>query len=343
MLRKILFATIFILVIQLGFAQSFDKTKLNDYLNELAESNKFMGSVAIIHNDNIIYANSTGFSNVEKQQKPNRRTTYGIGSISKVFTSVLILKAVEENKLTLSTKLSEYFPSVKNSDKITIGNLLNHRSGIHNFTTDKTFLEWNTQKKSESEMIQIITRGGSDFEPDSKAEYSNSNYILLSYILENIYKGSYSDILFEKIIKKLGLRNTYFGNKMNDDNESCSYKFNGNWEKQSQTNPSIPLGAGAIFSTPTDLTKFTSRLFSGKIISKESLKSMITMIDNFGYGIFEIPFKEKFGYGHRGGIDGFNSVVTYFAKDKVSIAILSNGNNYDIDKVLFAIENFIFE
>lgn len=343
MVRRILSATIFIFVIQLGFAQTFDKIKLDNYLKELAESNKFMGSVAILHNDNVIYTNSTGFSNVEKQRKPDKSTTYGIGSISKVFTSVLVLRAVEENKLTLSRKLSEYFPSIKNSDKITIGNLLNHRSGIHNLTNDKNFLEWNTQKKSESEMIQIITKGGSDFEPDSKAEYSNSNYILLSYILEKIYKESYSDILQEKIVKKLGLRNTYFGNKMNEDNESYSYKFNVNWVKQSQTNPSIPLGAGAIFSTPTDLTKFASGLFSGKIISKESLKSMIKMNDNFGYGIFEIPYKEKIGYGHRGGIDGFNSVVTYFTKDKVSIAILSNGNNYDIDKVLFAVENFVFE
>lgn len=343
MLKRILSATIFIFVIQLGFAQSFDKIKLDDYLKELAESNQFMGSVAILQNDNVIYTNSTGFSNVEKQQKPNDKTTYGIGSISKVFTSVLVLKAVEENKLTLSTKLSEYFPSIKNSDKITIGNLLNHRSGIHNFTNDKDFLEWNTQKKSESEMIQIIAKGGSDFEPNSKADYSNSNYILLSYILEKIYKESYSDILSEKIIKKLGLRNTYFGNKMNEANESYSYKFSGSWMKQTQTNPSIPLGAGAIFSTPTDLTKFTSALFSGKIISKESLKSMITMNDNFGYGIFEIPYKEKIGFGHRGGIDGFNSVLTYFPKDKISIAILSNGNNYDIDKVLFAVENFVFE
>ncbi len=343
MLRRILSATIFIFAIQLGFAQSFDKIKLDDYLNELAKSNQFMGSVAILQNNNVIYTNSTGFSNVEQQQKPNNKTTYGIGSISKVFTSVLVLQAIEENKLTLSTKLSEYFPSIKNSDKITIGNLLNHRSGIHNFTNDKDFLEWNTRKKSESEMIQIITKGGSDFEPNSKADYSNSNYILLSYILEKIYSQSYSDILHGKIVKKLGLRNTYFGNKMNDTNESYSYKFNGNWIKQAQTNPSIPLGAGAIFSTPTDLTKFASALFNGKIISKESLKSMIMMNDNFGYGIFEIPYEEKIGYGHRGGIDGFNSVLTYFPKDKVSIAILSNGNNYDIDKVLFTIENFVFE
>lgn len=113
MLRRILSAAIFIFVIQLGFAQTFDKIKLDNYLKELAESNKFMGSVAILHNDKVIYTNSTGFSNVEKQRKPDKRTTYGIGSISKVFTSVLVLRAVEENKLTLSTKLSEYFPSIK--------------------------------------------------------------------------------------------------------------------------------------------------------------------------------------------------------------------------------------
>lgn len=343
MLRKIFSTTVFIFFIQLGFSQSFNKIKLDHYLNELAENNKFMGSVAVLDNDKIIYTNSTGFSNIETQQRPNDKTTYGIGSISKVFTSVLILKAIEERKITLSTKLNEYFPSVKNSDKITIGNLLNHRSGIHNFTNDKDFLEWNTQKKSETEMLQIITNGGSDFEPDSKADYSNSNYILLSYILEKIYNQPYSNILSEKIIKKLGLRNTYFGNNINEINESFSYKFNESWIKQTQTNPSIPLGAGAIFSTPTDLTKFASALFNVKIISKQSLKSMIEMKNNFGYGIFEMLFKEKIGYGHRGGIDGFNSVFTYFPKEKISIAIISNGNNYDINSVLFVIENDVFK
>jgi hypothetical protein len=342
-LRKILSAIVFIFLFQLGFAQSFDKIKLDPYLNELAGNNKFMGSVAILDNDNVIYTNSTGFTNLETQQLPNNKTTYGIGSISKVFTSTLIFKAIEEKKLTLSTKLNEYFPSIKNSDKITIGNLLNHRSGIHNFTNDKDFLDWNTQKKSEAEMLQIITNGGSDFEPDSKTDYSNSNYILLSYILEKIYNQFYSNILSEKIIKKLGLRNTYFGNNINETNESYSYKFDKSWVKQTQTDSSIPLGVGAIFSTPTDLTKFASALFNGKIISKQSLKSMIMMKDNFGYGIFEMPFKEKIGYGHRGGIDGFNSVLTYFPKEKISIAIISNGNNYDINSVLSVIENDVFE
>lgn len=342
-LRRIISTILFIFGIQLGLSQSLNKTNVDNYLNELTETNKFMGSVAVLHNDDIIYTHSTGFANVEKQKRPDDKTTYGIGSISKVFTSAMILKAVEERKIKLSSKLNEYFPVIKNSEKITIENLLNHRSGIHNFTNDQDFLEWNTQTKSEDEMLQIITNGGSDFEPDSKAEYSNSNYVLLSYILERIYHKSYSHILSEKIINKLGLRHTYFGNNIDYTNESQSYKFNEIWVKQTQTDPSIPLGAGAIFSTPTDLTKFASALFKGKIISRRSLELMIMMKDKFGYGIFEIPFKQRIAYGHRGGIDGFNSVLTYFPKEKISIAIISNGNNYDINKVLSEIESNVFE
>jgi CubicO group peptidase (beta-lactamase class C family) len=86
-----------------------------------------------------------------------------IGSISKTFTSVLVLKAVEENKLNLESKIYKFFPTIKNADKITISNLLNHRSGIHNFTNDEDYLKWNTQKKSEKEMLQIIEKAGSDF------------------------------------------------------------------------------------------------------------------------------------------------------------------------------------
>jgi len=343
MVRKIISVILFIFGIQLGLSQLINNTKVDNYLNELAKSNKFMGSVAVLDNDDILYTHSTGFANVEKQIRPNDKTTYGIGSISKVFTSAMILKAVEERRIKFSSKLNEYFPLIRNSEKITIENLLNHRSGIHNFTNDKDFLEWNTQTKSEDEMLQIITNGSSDFEPDSKAEYSNSNYVLLSYILERIYHKSYFDILAEKIINKLGLQNTYFGNNIDETNESQSYKFNEIWAKQTQTNPSIPLGAGAIFSTPTDLTKFASALFKGKIISRRSLELMIMMKDNFGYGIFEIPFKQKIAYGHRGGIDGFNSVLTYFPKEKISIAIISNGNNYDINKVLSEIESNLLE
>jgi len=184
-------------------------------------------------------------------------TKYKIGSISKTFTTVLVFKAIDENKLKLTDNIDRYFPSIENAKKITIDNLLCHRSGIHNFTDLEDYLKWNTQKKSEKELLEIIAKGGSDFEPDTKAEYSNSNFVLLSFILQKIYKKDYAQLLNEMIIKPLHFKNTYFGKPINiKDNECFSYSFNGNWTKETETDMSIPLGAGAIVSTPSDLTKF---------------------------------------------------------------------------------------
>lgn len=91
--------------------------------------------------------------------------------------------------MTLNQTVESFFPNLENAKVITIGNLLNHKSGIHNFTSDEEYLKYNTQPKSEVEMMAIIEKGKSDFAPNAKNEYSNSNYVLLSYILEKIYKN----------------------------------------------------------------------------------------------------------------------------------------------------------
>lgn len=325
------------------FAQKFDKDKLDLYFQTLENNNKFMGSVAISEKGKIIYTKSIGFSDVETKIKPNEATKYRIGSISKTFTSTLILKAVEENKLSLEAKLNTYFPTLKNADQISISNLLNHRSGIHSFTDNENYLSWNTQKKSEKELLEIIEKGGSDFEPNSKADYSNSNYVLLSFILEKIYKKSYSEILTEKIIKPVGLKNTYYGGKINlKNNESNSYTFTKEWKKEPETDLSIPLGAGAIVSTPSDLLQFADALFSGKIISQKSLSLMETMKDNYGYGLFQMPFGTKKAFGHTGGIDGFTSNYGYFPAEKLSFAFTSNGSNYTNNNIAIAVLSAAF-
>lgn len=340
MIKKIALLIVIGLLFQTGFSQAIDKVKLDSYFQELEKNNKFMGSVAISENGKIVYTKSVGFADIETNTKANENTKYRIGSISKSFTAVLILKAIEENKLTLETKLDKYFPTIKNAAKISISNLLNHRSGIHNFTSDEGYIKWETQKKSENEMVQIIEKGGSDFEPDSKAEYSNSNYVLLSYIIEKVYGKTYSDLLTDKIIKPIGLKNTFVGAKINSKkNESYSYTFSNKWDKTTETDMSIPIGAGAIVSTPSDLTQFADALFAYEIIAPRSVELMKTIKDNFGYGLFQMPFNDKKGYGHNGGIDGFRSVYAYFPNEKIAIAVTSNGGSYDpnnISKVLLS-------
>ena len=344
MKKAILTSALFLTLGQIGFSQNLDKTKLDNYFNALEQNNKFMGSVAVSKNGEIIYIKSIGFADIENKVKATENSKYRIGSISKSFTTVLILKAVEQKKLNTNQTIDKWFPTIKNAKKITVNHLLSHRSGIHNFTDDKDYLTWNTQPKTEKEMIEIIAKGGSDFNPDSKAEYSNSNFVLLTYILEKTFTKSYSDLLQEFIVKPIGLKNTYVFGKINPSNNECkSYSFSGSWKTETETDFTVPLGAGAITSTPSDLTKFADALFSGKLLTNESLEIMKTIKDGYGIGLFQIPFYKSVGYGHTGGIDGFSSIYSYFSDDKISYALISNGTNINNNDISIAVLSAIYD
>lgn len=325
------------------FSQNFNSDRLDSLFQILSEKNKFMGSIAISQNGKIIYKNAIGYSDFENSIKNTHDTKFRIGSISKMFTATLILKAVEEKKLSLEETIYGYFPEIINSKKITIENLLNHRSGIHDFTNDEDYLKYNSQRKSKSEMVEIIQKAENDFEPNTKSEYSNSNYVLLSYILEKVYKKNYATIVDDQIIKPLNLKNTYFGVKTNiKNNESFSYKFKDNWLKETETDLSIPMGAGGIVSNPIDLTLFIENLFSGKLISAKSLNLMKTITGQFGLGLFEFNYDGEKSYGHTGGIDGFKSNLEYFPEEKIAIALISNGAIYTNHDVMMCAKSTCF-
>jgi len=344
-MKKIIFTTVaFLTLAQLSLAQTtFDKKKLDNYFDTLEQNNKFMGSVSVSKDGEIIYSKSVGFADVESKIKATDKTKYRIGSISKSFTAVLVLKAVENNKLDLNTPINKWFPTIPNGDKITVKQLLNHRSGIHNFTDDSDYLDWNTQSKTEKEMIEIISKGGSDFTPDSKAEYSNSNYILLTYIVEKSFSESFSDLINKYIVKPIGLKNTYvFGTINISLNEAKSYNYVGVWKPETETDYTIPLGAGALISTPTDLTKFADALFAGELLKAANLDLMMTINDGYGIGLFKIPFYKNVGYGHTGGIDGFVSVYSHFPEEKISYALTSNGTNFKTNDISIAVLSAVF-
>lgn len=327
-----------------SFGQGFDTNKLNLYFDSLEKHNKFMGSVSLLIGNNFIYKRQTGYSNVAPQSRPNDSTKYRIGSISKTFTATLVFHAIDDGKLTLNKSIKKWFPKIKNSKDITIENLLNHSSGIHNFTSDLAYQGYFTETKSESEMLDIIVKAGSDFEPGSKAVYSNSNYVLLSYILEKLYKRSYSELLNIHIINKLNLNNTFYGKQINPDNNECfSYTFDEEWKKQSETDLSIPIGAGAIVSTPNELNLFAKALFNGLLISQNSLEKMKSISSGFGMGIFKIPFQNKTSFGHNGGIDGFSSSFGYFPEEKCGFSLMSNGSNYDNNKIVLTLLKCMFK
>lgn len=342
-MKTLLSSFLFVLVVVSGISQTLDKPKLDSYFDALETANKFMGSVAISQNGKVIYTKAIGYADVESGKKANTESRYKIGSISKTFTSVLIFKTIEQNKLSLNQTIDKFFPDVKNAKQITVSHLLHHRSGIHNFTNDQNYLSYAEKPISEKALLDIIVKGGSDFKPDSKADYSNSNYVLLTFILEHVNKKPYAELLEEHIIKPVGLTRTSVGKRADLSNNDCnSYALFGDWVKSMETDPSVPRGAGAIVSTPTDLVKFSNALFGGKLITANSLELMKDMQEAYGAGLFERRFHDKTSYGHTGGIDGFVSDFGHLADGDVSLAITCNGDNYSINDISLVLLNAVY-
>lgn len=344
-MRTLAFILILTSITLEAFGQEIDIKKLDQYLEALEANNKAIGSFALLREGKIVYTKQIGLADIKNEKIPNENTRYRIGSISKTFTATLVFQAIEEGEIRLDQTIENYFPSIRNNKKITIGNLLNHRSGIFNFTNNKNeYLEYQIDVKSKDEMVKKISDLGSVFEPDSKSEYSNSNYVLLSYILESIYDKSFGDILNEKIVKPLGLENTYFGSEIDtNDNEAHSYVFGKRWKQQPVTHTSIPMGAGGISSTPSDLILFAHALFNDKIISRESIEQMKTIKENYGMGLFLVPFYDKVGFGHTGGIDGFNAILGYYENEKAAFSFTLNGANYRTNNISLALLSALFD
>ncbi|MBO6213726.1 serine hydrolase domain-containing protein, partial [Algoriella sp.] len=140
-MRKLLLTT-FCTVGSLLFAQELNKPALDSLFTYMNKEKIGTGSVSIFKDGKEIYVNSYGNRDYENNLPNNAQTKFRIGSISKTFTATLIMKLIEDRKLTLDTKLSKFYPNIVNSDKITIQNLLQHSSGIQNITATPSYLEW---------------------------------------------------------------------------------------------------------------------------------------------------------------------------------------------------------
>ena len=326
-------------------SQNFNKSKLDSLLNILAEKNKAMGSLAIMKNGTLLYTKAIGYSFISNdEKKPSTDITkYRIGSITKMFTATMIFQLIDEGKIRLNTTLDTFFPDLPNAKNISIGNLLNHRSGLHNITEHPDYMTWMTQPKTQAEMLAIISHDTVDFQPNEKTYYSNTNYIILGYVIEKISNKPYSEELNKRITSKIGLSNTYFGSKTNvKNNESYSYSYKYKWEQQPETDLSVPGGAGGIVSTPTDLTKFIEALFSLKLVSQNSLAQMKIITDGEGMGIEPIPFDNRKGFGFEGTIDGFVSNLAYYQEDSLAVAYCTNGQVYTWYEIWADVLNIYF-
>lgn len=330
---------LFLLLILHFFAiissQSTDyKKSIDSLMNYFQENNAFSGSVSLQKDGQTIYKG-------EFNTFPDSTDAYRIGSITKIFTAVVTFQLIEEGKLTLDTKLSKFYPTIQYADQITVGNLLNHTSGIYNYLEWEDYYNQKSNVYTKENILKLIEQGKPESKPDQESSYSNSNYTLLGYIIEDITKKEYSENVKSRIINPLKLQNTYYETDKNESfKRNDSYKFDGEtWFKENATHPSFTLAAGAMVSTTEDLSRLMSALFEGNLVSKKSLEQMekINLRTGIGYGLFRTPFHDKNGYGHTGRIDEFRAATVYFTADHLILTILTNGSNIKLNDIALGI------
>jgi D-alanyl-D-alanine carboxypeptidase len=320
--------------------QTLDKTKLDQFFDKLAEKNKAMGSLIIVKDGKTLYTRTIGYSQIDASgKKPlTAANRFRIGSITKMFTAAMILQLADEGKLKLTDTLAKFFPQIPNAGKITIVQMLGHRSGIPNVRREQKAQEnVSALPMTKDEMLALISKATPGFEPGTKNSYSNAGYFLLGLILEKVTGKSYEEVLKERISSKIGLRDTYTATGSIDvnKNEALTYfNLGGNWKQGGETHPSIFFGAGHIFSTPNDLAKFIQALFNGKIVSKESLDQMKTMRNDEGLGMMPFTFAGKTFYGHTGGGDNYGAWLSYEPEEKLAVAYTTNAKVYPVDNIV---------
>lgn len=337
--KRALFALLLALFTLPVLAQDAKYRKIDSLLNYFYQNDKFMGGLTIREKGEVVFSKAYGFADADAKLPAKPNTKYKIGSLTKMFTSTIIFQLVEEKKLKLDTRLSEFYPKIKNADKITILEMLGHKSGLFNYTDDPEFDAASQKLIAKRDMLLKLEAAQPVFEPGSRIEYSNTNYLLLGYIIQDITKKPYKENVTSRITTKLGMKDTYYYGKINPKkNEARSYTFDGtDWIKAPEWHESHTGAAGGFQSTGEDMTKFIKALFDRKLIKKESLDIMLDTEEGFGKGIFAFPFGERRFYGHTGGIESFESVLGYYPKDDFGFALLINGSNYQYNDIIIGI------
>lgn len=291
--------------------------------------------------------------------------TLRIGSFSKVFTAVTILKLQEEGKLNITDKISKHLPSVMinriaNANEVSIEQCLNHTSGIREYLEGSTIegiANGSIVKYSAAQNLALIYNKPADF-PPGKVNYSNTNYLLLSEIIKTVTGKSAYEVVREKLINPLGLRNTFASTVLPASLSQSYFEIDGRMQDVTWIDNNAVGGEGqldgGIIATAHDVASFLEALLTGKVLSPASLKLMQSYQDidpdtlpdelkyykQYGLGLMKIQTDHGTAIGHDGHVYGFVGKVFYLPEHKLTVAILLNGWSQESVAVLNAKETF---
>jgi D-alanyl-D-alanine carboxypeptidase len=333
---KFYFVYLFLLISFLSYSQQechFSpglKQKLQQTLDSSANSLSIKGiSAAINLPDGKILTLVSGYSYDNVKVTPEM--LFGAGSITKNFMATLAMQLIEDRRLSLYDPIWKYFPDHKNIDRnITIKELLNHTSGVYNYTDSSTFfptvLGNPTTVWTPEELFTYVSKP--NFTHGTDYYYSNTEYVILGCIIQKITGNTIAAELKKRFFSPLQLKSTVFYPDQAYTGE-LSHVFAGEADYFSMVGPSLfscAWSSGAIVSTPSDLTKWSKALYSGKVIKRSSIQKMLepsASNPNYGLGTMLLDIDGQPSYGHYGNIL-YNSYVNYFPNDKISIAVMEN-------------------
>ncbi|HEY0155394.1 MAG TPA: serine hydrolase domain-containing protein [Longimicrobium sp.] len=322
------------------------RARLDSLFTILETHDRMMGSVTVRRAGRVIYQRTVGFrdSTAAGRLRADSATMYRIGSVTKPFTAALVYQLVDERRVTLDTKLARFFPGLPAADSVTIRNLLGHTSGIPDYLTG---MDPMVRLECDS-LLRRIAAQPRQFAVGTRRRYSNSNYLLLGYIVEALTGSSYGEQLQRRIARRAGLRRTRFAGEAGA-NEARSYFFSdGRWTPQPAHVLEHAGGAGGIVSTPSDVTRFLSALFERRLISPASLREMkegfVSGTTRSGKGLspFSIPGTTKTGFSHDGSIGAFSALAGYVPEDSLALALTINGNNYPQNRIFFHVWDILY-
>ncbi|PIF46264.1 D-alanyl-D-alanine carboxypeptidase [Chryseobacterium sp. 52] len=324
------------------FSQTIDNGKLDHYLNYIENNNLGMGGLSIFKDGKEVYNKSFGQKNIPNIVY-NNDTKFQVGSVTKMVAATLILKLIENGRLKLDDKLSDFYPEIPNSKKITVKNLLEHTSGLGSYVVKNGEI-WITEKRTEKEIFDYIMEQGVSFEPNEKVEYSNTAYYFLTKILEKKYKAPFHTILTKEITQPLQLNN-FASVKSHPKNIFKSYQYENNaWKEVKEMEFESIIGVGDIASTPKNLNIFIESLFQNKIIKKETLEMMLPISgkETWGRGIELWDFDGIKFYGHRGGTVASRTILIHNTDANISIAYNTNGERIRTDQFIKNIVDLVY-
>lgn len=324
--------------------QAFAATKaeqIDALLKKANELRQFNGTALVADGSGVIFKKGYGYANFEWQVPNTPDVRFRLGSITKQFTSMVVMQLVAEGKLKLDGKITDYLPDYRKDtgDRITIAQLLNHTSGIPSYTSQPGFFANESRDPyTPAEFVKKYASGDLEFEPGSKWSYNNSGYFLLGAIIEKVTGKSYADALQERIFTPFGMKATgYDLARPIVPKRASGYQLAaGTYVNAPYLDMTIPYAAGSLYSTVEDLYLWDRALYTDKLLSDDLKKQVFTPgLQNYGFGWAISKRKlhddktELDTIAHGGGINGFNTTLVRVPEKKELVVLLDNTSRGD--------------